>query len=77
MLIQLENTSQENIIKLLQFAKQNQINLSLVDSDTNYTLPGKFLSQKELTKIIVTSRKSGTVSMQEAHKLIRNSGNAN
>jgi hypothetical protein len=40
MLLQLENTNKENINKLLNFAKQNHLQLSLIDdNESNYFLP--------------------------------------
>ena len=72
MLLQLENTNQENIKKLLAFARQNHLKLSLIDkSQHNYLLPGKPLTPKQLTALIESSRKSGIISMQDAHQIIR------
>lgn len=46
MLLQLENTSNDNVDKLLAFARQNDLKLSLVDDDSNnYQLPGKPLTE--------------------------------
>ncbi len=75
MLLQLEDT-QENINKLLQFAKQNQLELSLVDSKSDFLLPGKPLTPQQLTQLTENSRKSGIIFMQDAHKLIRLNYNA-
>ncbi len=76
MLLQLENTNQENINRLLEFAKQNKIELSLIDSETDYTLPGKPLTPQQLSELIESSRKSGIISMHDAHNLIRSKYNA-
>jgi molybdenum cofactor biosynthesis enzyme MoaA len=77
MLLQLENTNQENINKLLAFAKQNHLQLSLIDdNDTNYALPGNPLSPQQLKELIDKSRKSGIISMQNAHQAIRNNFHA-
>ena len=76
MLLQLENTNQENINRLLEFAKQNNLELSLVDSESDYILPGKPLTPQQLSEIIQCSRKSGIISMPDAHKLIRSKYNA-
>ncbi|MEP6584920.1 MAG: hypothetical protein ABJA90_11675 [Ginsengibacter sp.] len=77
MLLQLENTNKKDIDKLLDFAKQNHLELSLVDeNEDDYFLPGKPLSDRELIKLIENSRKSGTISMKDAHTAIRNSFNA-
>ena len=37
----------------------------------NYVLPGKPRTPKQLTQLIESNRKSGTISMQDAHKKIR------
>ena len=72
MLLQLENTNKDNIDKLLAFAKQNHLELSLIDDvENNVTLPGKPLTPKELTQLIEKSRASGVISMEDAHQTIR------
>jgi hypothetical protein len=77
MLLQLENTDQDNIDKLLTFAKQNHLQLSLIDDvENNILLPGKPLSPEELTRLIEKSRASGVVSMENAHQIIRDKYNA-
>ena len=77
MLFQLENTNKENINKLLDFAKQNHLQLSVIDdNENNYFLPGKPLSPAELSLLIEKSRKSGNISMEDAHSAIRKSFNA-
>lgn len=77
MLLQLNDTSKANIDKLLAFAKQNQLQLSLVDdAEENLFLPGKPLTSSQLSAMIEKSRKSGMVSMEDAHEIIRNSYNA-
>ncbi len=77
MLLQLENTDQDDINKLFAFARKNHLKLSLIDeSETNFLLPGKPLSEEQLTQLIETSRRSGIISMKDAHKIISNSYNA-
>ena len=77
MLFQLNDTSKANIDKLLAFAKKNQLKLSLIDdTDDKLFLPGKPLTDVQLTHMIEKSRKSGMISMQDAHQVIRNSYNA-
>ncbi len=77
MLLQLENTNKKNINMLLNFAKQNHLELSVVDdNENNYFLPGKPLNDAELTQLIENSRKSGTISFDDAHTVIRNNFNA-
>ncbi len=77
MLLQLKNTDKENVNKLLAFAHQNHLQLSLVDvCDDNIFLPGKPLTPQQLTHLIETSRKSGIVSMTDAHQVIRTNYNA-
>ena len=71
MLLQLENTNQDNIKKLIAFVRQNHLKLSLIDEGQhNYLLPGKPLTQKQLTALIESSRKSSIISMQDAHQII-------
>jgi molybdenum cofactor biosynthesis enzyme MoaA len=77
MLLQLENTNKDNIDKLLAFAKQNHLQLSLIDDvENNFLMPGKPLTSEELTKLIEKSRASGIVSMKNAHQIIRDTYNA-
>jgi hypothetical protein len=76
MLLQLETSQQDDINKLLAFAKKNHLKLSVVDDSNEYYLPGKPLNESEITELIESSRNSGTISMQDAHSLIRKSYNA-
>jgi len=77
MLLQLEDSHQNAIDKLLNYAKENHLKLSLVDEDDfNYTLPGKPLNDDELKKLIEKSRNSGIISMNKAHDIINSSYNA-
>jgi len=77
MLLQLDDTNKEDINKLLAFARQNNLQLSLVDeNEESLILPGKPLSQQQLNQLIESSRKSGIISMKAAHQQIRNSYNA-
>lgn len=77
MLLQLENTNKENIDKLLNFAKENQLKLSVMDDyENNFSLPGKPLSEAELCLLIEKSRRSGQIAMEEGHSIIRKSFNA-
>jgi hypothetical protein len=71
MLINIEDTSEQTISKLKEFARQNNITLSFIDDDNNYWLPGKPLTSKELTDLIEKSRASGLISIKDAHHLIR------
>ncbi len=76
MLLQLKNTDKDNIDKLLAFAKQNHLQLSLIDDvENNILLPGNPLTPEELTKLIQKSRASGMITMENAHLKIRNSYN--
>lgn len=71
MLLQLENTDQKSLNTLLNFAKQNQLKLSVLDSKKNdYFLPGNPLSDAELTQLIEDGRKSGQIEISKAYKLI-------
>jgi hypothetical protein len=48
------------------------MDLTLVDAGKTKTyLPGKQLTGKELKNLIVQSRKSGSMSMDETHRKIR------
>ena len=71
MLLQLENNSKEDVNKLLAFANQNQIKLSLVYDSDQFHLPGKPLTDKQIAQLIDSSRQSGSISMQHAHRTIR------
>lgn len=77
MLLQLENTNPESIKKLLSFAHENHLKLSVIDDiNGSHFLPGKPLTPHQLTEIIENSRKSGLISIEDAHTQIRNSFNA-
>lgn len=77
MLLQLENTNMEQIEKLMNFAKENQLQLRLIDDNrNNYFLPGKALSNDELINLLESSRQSGNITLKNAHALIKNSFNA-
>ena len=76
MLLQLENNSKEDVNKLLAFAHQNQIKLSLVDDSDQFHLPGKPLSNQQIKQLIDSSRQSVITSMQHAHQTIRSNYNA-
>ena len=77
MLLQLDDTNRESLNRLLTFAKENNLNLSLVDeSEHDYYLPGKPLTSRQLMQLIESSRKSGIISMKTAHKIISNNYNA-
>jgi hypothetical protein len=76
-LLQLENTNKENVNKLLDFAKQTHLQLSLIDdNENNYFLLGKPLSSAELSLLIEKSRNSGHITMKDAHSAIRKSFDA-
>lgn len=76
MLLQLENIDARDVDKLLAFARQNHLKLSVIDDNENIVLPGKPLTPEQLTSLITESRKSGTISMQNAHEIIRTKYNA-
>jgi len=72
MLLQLENTSYANLKKLLEYASQLNLKLRLIDQEeSNTALPGKPLSKAALRDMIENSRKSGTITMEDAHQTIR------
>ena len=76
MLLELKNTTQDNIDKLLSFARDNDIELSLLDDDDNYHLPGKPLTEQQLENLAEKSRKSGSIEISLAHAIIRDRLNA-
>lgn len=77
MLLQLEETHQEDVNKLLAFAKSNNLKLSLVDeSENNFLLPGKPLTEEQLLQLINQSRNGKMISMTNAHKIIGSYYNA-
>jgi len=77
MLLQLENTDFSNIKKLMDYARQLNLRLSLLDdNESNTALPGKPLSEAALKTLIESGRKSGTISMENAHNTIRKNFNA-
>ena len=76
MLLRLENNSKEGLNKLFAFAHQNQIKLSLVDDSNQFHLPGKPLTDQQITQLRDSSRQTGTISMQHAHQTICSNFNA-
>ncbi len=77
MLLQLENTHRDDVNELLQFARENHLKLSVInESEGDLLLPGKPLSPEQLTQLIENSRKSGIISMRDAHQIISNNYNA-
>ena len=73
MLLELENTNQSGLNLLLQFAKENSLQLSVVGSENsdNYALPGKPLTPEQLEKIIEDSRNEPTYSAEEVRDYIQ------
>lgn len=72
MLLQLENSTTEQIQTLLNFAKKNQLDLKILDEGGNkFFLPGKPLTPDELERLLKKSRNSGNLSLEEAHHSIR------
>lgn len=72
MLLQLGNAKKSDLKKLFDFAKENSLELTLVDADKNKSfLPGESLSAKEIKLLISKSRESGSISMEKAHQSIR------
>ncbi|MBK8366255.1 MAG: hypothetical protein IPL10_02260 [Bacteroidetes bacterium] len=62
MLLQLDNINKLALIKLFEFAKNNSLELKLVDEDKTKTyLPGKPLTAKETKQLIEKSHKSGAL----------------
>ena len=72
MLLQLQQASSDKIEKLMAYAKQNNMELSVIDDmEDDYFLPGKPLSEQALTNMITKGRTSGTIQMDEVHNAIR------
>ncbi|MCW3124527.1 MAG: hypothetical protein JWO03_185 [Bacteroidetes bacterium] len=72
MLLQLENTNELNLKKLLDYARQLNLRLSLVDdTESSPSLPGKPLSPAKLKSMIEEGRKTGTITLADAHNSIR------
>jgi len=72
MLLQLEDTSLENINMLMKFAVQHDLKLSVIDEiGDDYLLPGKPFSPEQLTQLVEKSRKSGMIALENAHTFIR------
>ena len=75
MLLQLENANQDEINMLSKFARQNQLDLSLIEDAkvmVNALLPKQPMSVARLTLLIKKSRKSGMIEMADAHLIILN-----
>ena len=71
-LLQLENTNQDNINMLMKFAEQHDLKLSLIDeTGENYHLPGKPLSLEQLKQLVEKSHKSGMITFENAHTFFR------
>jgi len=72
MLLSFNFSNETALLKLFEFAKLNKLDLKMLDEDdATIFLPGKALSKKQLTAVIEKSRKSGTISIKEAGKIIR------
>ena len=72
MLLQLDNINKLALLKLFECAKNNSLDLKLVDEDkTKTNLPGEPLTAKETKQLIENSRKSGVLSLKDAHKELR------
>lgn len=72
MLLELKNTTTDSVEKLMSFAKDNGINLSLLDDGEDYHLPGEPLTDEQLNAYLDESEASGTTDIDTAHQLIRN-----
>lgn len=76
MLINIENINEISLQKLIEFAKAHEMKLSFIDDEkNNYWLPGRPLTDEELTSIVEKSRSSGKISMEDAHSIIRKNKN--
>ena len=69
MLLQLENTSRKNINRLLDFARDHDLKLELVDDPGgNYYLPGKPLSDEELLNLVKKENQQNRKYLISAHE---------
>lgn len=72
MLLSFNFSNETALHKLFEFAKLNKLDLKMLyEDDATIYLPGKALNKKQLKSVIEKSRKSGTVSMKDAGKIIR------
>jgi len=77
MLLQLQQASSDKIEKLMAYAKQNNIKLSVIeDMEGAYFLPGKPLSEQALTNMITKGRSTGTLTLDKVHDAIRKTHHA-
>lgn len=73
MLFEIKNNTKKQTLALLNFAKKNNIALSILSSEcSSLHLPGVPLSQNQLKETILASRESGSINMIDAHDIIRN-----
>jgi hypothetical protein len=57
----------------MAFARQHRLKLRFVDKESkNTSLPGEPLTADQLGRLILKSRKSGIISMKDAHQVLRN-----
>ena len=72
MLLQLDDTGYDNVKKLLDYASKLNLHLKLVDErSSSVALPGRALTEKELKLLIKNSRKTGAISVETAHSIVR------
>ena len=72
MLLKLTDTTDVKLQQLLDYAKENSLELTVVDEDDFKTyLPGKKMEESQLNDLIELSRESGKVNLKEAHDSIR------
>jgi hypothetical protein len=72
MLLKLTDTTDVKLQQLLDYAKQNSLELTVVNEDDFKTyLPGKKMEEPQLNDLIELSRESGKVNLKEAHDSIR------
>ncbi len=77
MLLQLQQANNDNLEKLMAYAKQNNMELSVIDNiEDNYFLPGKPLTKQTIKRIISKGRTNGTILMDNVHNAIRKNNHA-
>ena len=73
MLLQLQQDNYDNINKLMAYANENNMGLSIIDDiEDDYALPGKPITKQALNSIIAKGRFSETLNMEAVHNEIRN-----
>jgi len=77
MLLQLQQDNYDNINKLMAFANENNMELSIIDDiEDEYALPGKPITKQAFNNIITKGRIGETLKIEAVHNEIRNNFHA-